>query len=255
LALANAQPIRAAEPFVDFTFKRIKPTANTGGKRITIQILPDTTPAPDQDAPTAQPPPNMQNWFWAKIAPGMTESGPGRFTKAVEVIRTASQVSNDFTPSLQVLHGLAARYGKDILLATLGSDLSPAFVLALISVEPEGEAPNRSGDGADKAVHLSANQFQSLPSPGAESNSAILTATVNYMQTLMDKYDRDPILALAAYHSGAEQIAAYQGVPPTAGVRTYVPRVIATWQVARTLCKTPPELFSDGCVFDVKETP
>jgi hypothetical protein len=44
------------------------------------------------------------------------------------------------------------------------------------------------------------------------------------------------------------------GVPPHAETRDYVPRVLAAWRVARGLCRTPPELPGDGCVFVLPET-
>ena len=43
------------------------------------------------------------------------------------------------------------------------------------------------------------------------------------------------------------------GVPPYAETRDYVPKVLAAFAVARNLCKTPPMLISDGCVFNLGE--
>jgi hypothetical protein len=43
----------------------------------------------------------------------------------------------------------------------------------------------------------------------------------------------------------------YAGVPPFPETRDYVPKVLAAFQVAKGLCKTPPELISDGCVFNL----
>jgi hypothetical protein len=40
-------------------------------------------------------------------------------------------------------------------------------------------------------------------------------------------------------------------VPPYAETRAYVPKVLAAFAVARMLCLTPPDLVSDGCVFNV----
>ena len=46
-------------------------------------------------------------------------------------------------------------------------------------------------------------------------------------------------------------MAKHAGVPPFAETRAYVPKVLAAWQVAKGLCQTPPELITDGCVFNV----
>ena len=43
----------------------------------------------------------------------------------------------------------------------------------------------------------------------------------------------------------------HKGVPPFAETRDYVPKVLAAFQVARGLCKTRPELISDGCALNL----
>ena len=72
---------------------------------------------------------------------------------------------------------------------------------------------------------------------------------VAYLDWLLAEFNRDPILALAGYNAGEGAVGAYQGVPPYAETRAYVPKVLAAWNVARSLCLTPPDLVSDGCVF------
>jgi len=67
----------------------------------------------------------------------------------------------------------------------------------------------------------------------------------------MEHFDNDPILALAGYNAGEGAVRQNAGVPPYAETRDYVPKVLAAWTVARGLCKTPPELVSDGCVFSL----
>jgi soluble lytic murein transglycosylase-like protein len=76
---------------------------------------------------------------------------------------------------------------------------------------------------------------------------------VAYLDWLMDKFDNDPVLVLAAYNAGENAVLRYSGVPPFAETRAYVPKVIAAWTVARGLCLTPPQLISDGCVFAIRE--
>ena len=65
----------------------------------------------------------------------------------------------------------------------------------------------------------------------------------------MKEFDRDPVMALAGYNAGEGAVAKYDGVPPFAETRGYIPKVLAAWTVARLMCSTPPDLISDGCVF------
>ena len=72
---------------------------------------------------------------------------------------------------------------------------------------------------------------------------------VKYLDWLMGEFDQDPILVLAGYNAGEGSVRKHAGVPPFAETRDYVPKVLAAFQVARGLCKSPPELITDGCVF------
>ncbi len=72
---------------------------------------------------------------------------------------------------------------------------------------------------------------------------------VAFLDLLMERFDRDPVLVLAGYNAGESAVRKADGVPDFAETRDYVPKVLATYAVARGLCQTPPELISDGCVF------
>ncbi|MEL6809489.1 MAG: lytic transglycosylase domain-containing protein, partial [Pseudomonadota bacterium] len=72
---------------------------------------------------------------------------------------------------------------------------------------------------------------------------------VKYLDWLMGHFDRDPVLVLAGYNAGEGAVRKHQGVPPYSETRDYVPKVLATFQLARGLCVTPPVLVTDGCVF------
>ena len=74
---------------------------------------------------------------------------------------------------------------------------------------------------------------------------------VAYLDWLMGEFDNDPVLVLAGYNAGEGAVARHDGVPPYDETRAYVPKVLAAWNVAKGLCKTPPVLISDGCVFAV----
>lgn len=254
LAVACAAlPVKADSPapFPEFEAKRITPP-KPGAKRITVQIDPEARPAvqvkPTQ-ASAAAPlldSPGRYAWFWEKVSPELAQSGPGRLHQALQVLAGTGGVS---APRLQALQTIAQERGIPILRATVGTNVSPALVLAVISVESSGRADAISTAGAQGLMQLmpdTATRFGVADSLVPDDNIA---GGVKYLDWLMRKFDHDPILVLAGYNAGAGSVRDHAGVPPFAETRDYVPKVLAAFNVARGLCATPPELISDGCVF------
>lgn len=221
----------AAEPFADFTFRRVKPPSAGTKRFITIQIAPPQQAARTGSNPASEPPAGY-GWFWQSIRPERAAAAPGRFLAAGAL--PAPPEAGRSAPRLEALRAIAAARGAEILLATLGTRVSPALALAMIGAL---ESPDPS------------RPFAGTRAAGPDS----LEGGIALFSALLDRYDSDPILALAAFFAGTEAIALHAGVPPDAGTRAFVPRVVAGFQVARALCVTPPELYSDGCVFSVEE--
>lgn len=240
----------APKPFPQFEAKRIKPPqAGSTAKRITVQIDPDAAdPVIGSEAETSQlnvaQSAGDYDWFWTSISPDLTAASAGRIEAALA--RVAGKVS---APRLQNLQDIARARGIDILMSTVGTDVSPALVLAVIAVESGGLPDAESDAGAQGLMQLmpaTAERFGVMNSFSAAQN---IQGGVKYLDWLMKQFDRDPILALAGYNAGEGAVRSHAGVPPFAETRDYVPKVLAAFQVAKGLCMTPPELASDGCVF------
>jgi soluble lytic murein transglycosylase-like protein len=150
---------------------------------------------------------------------------------------------------LSTLQSIASQYGSQILLNSVGTDVSPALVLALISVESSGKLEAVSSAGATGLMLLMPDTAERFGVTDASDPAENIKGGVAYLAWLMEHFDNDPILALAGYNAGEGAVRQNGGVPPYAETRDYVPKVIAAWNVARALCLTPPELMSDGCVF------
>jgi hypothetical protein len=257
-AVAVAWPLsvvaQSTSAFPDFSAKRVKPPAPGAKKRINVQIgsAPRTT-APilptDVVAPKGAPV-SLYGWFWDAIDPATaTSSGPGRVTDALEVLSTPSAQEALPPPRLQALQDIVALYGLDIMLATIGTDVSPALALSVIYVESAGVVNAESGAGAQGLMQLipaTATRFDVSDPFDPKQN---ITGGVRYLDWLMREFGEDPVLVLAAYNSGENAVKNNQGVPPFAETRNYVPRVLSAFSVAKGLCITPPLLASDGCVF------
>ncbi len=264
--LATSVAAQSVQSGGDFTFRRVAVPKTGGGNRITVQIDPAEeiyriTPGSDPrrpgdprpDAATQLPPglipegPSDFAWYWEAVSPAIGVDAAERFDAALLAVqRGASKVG---TPRLQNLKAIAERHGVDILTSTIGTEVSPALVLAVISVESAGQTDAVSHAGATGVMQLmpaTAARFGVGDIKDARQN---IRGGVAYLDWLLKEFDRDPILALAGYNAGEGAVKKHSGVPPYAETRAYVPKVLAAWNVARGLCMTPPELVTDGCVF------
>jgi hypothetical protein len=257
----------------DFTFKRVKVGEPVPGKRITVQIDPEEqarylaalpkvdpdgvdVPEPKTDGDKADrdgsgpAPSSSYAWFWDTVPPGIDQTS-GRFDLAMTTLTQGPDGQTVAAPRMQSLQKVAETYGKDILKATIGTDVSPALVLAVIGIESAGRKDAVSHAGAVGLMQLipaTAERFGVKDSTDPVQN---IQGGVAYLDWLMKEFDNDPLMVLAAYNSGEGAVRANQGVPPYAETRDYVPKVLAAWQVAQGLCQSPPLLVSDPCVFRV----
>lgn len=248
---AEAKASDGPKPFPEFEARRIKPPTSSTKKRITIQIepiqdIPVSAPSSDEvmfDLPVVD---SQYSWFWESISPELAQSGPGRLSAALDVLSGSGKVA---APRLQAMQDIANARGIPILLSTIGTQVSPALVLAVIAVESAGKADAVSSAGATGLMQLmpaTAERFGVTDALVADDNIA---GGVRYLDWLMQEFDNDPILVLAGYNAGEGSVRKHDGVPPYPETRDYVPKVLAAFQVAKGLCATPPELITDGCVF------
>ncbi len=273
LPVLGAAAVRAEQgavpaPWPQFTFKRVG-LPRDGAPRINVQIDPaeqaaalargagadgaDGGAAPDGaqaaagagDAGAAGEAASA-GWFWDRVAADIERAGPANLARALEALRGAPA---GLAPRLQELQDIAVAHGPAILRATVGTDISPALVVAMIAVESGGRADALSEKGARGLMQLSPQTAARFGVSDVSDPEENIRGGVAYMAWLMETFSRDPILALAGYNAGENAVRASGGVPPFAETRAYVPKVLAAWQVARGLCLTPPELITDGCVF------
>lgn len=248
----------------DFTFRRVGVPQSGSTKRITVQVAPRAPSAPNGPAAAGTPgasgapaiaglapAPNGVEWYWNAISPSLDDANSFSLEKALSALRTAPQGQGVPAPRLQGMTELAERYGVEILTASIGTSVSPALILAVISVESAGRSDAVSSAGAQGLMQLmppTAARFGVKNSFDIAENIKGGTA---YLSWLLNEFDNGAIFALAGYNAGEGAVRNNNGVPPFAETMAYVPKVLAAWEVARGLCITPPELITDGCVFAV----
>lgn len=241
-------------PFKNFEPRRVKPPKAGATKRILVQI---TAPAPRAPVPqatatapqAAAPASARYGWFWKAISPSQDDRSAGRLNEALAALNAAPAGQRVATPRLDEMQAMTRLRGIEILKATIGTQVSPALVLAVMAVESGGRVDAVSSAGARGLMQLmpaTAERFGVVDAAAAEDN---IRGGVKFLDFLVRKFEGDPILVLAGYNAGENSIGQHGGVPPYAETRDYVPKVLAAYGVAQGLCKTPPLLISDGCVF------
>ena len=258
-------PVGSVQAGSGGSFKRVKVGEQPLGSRINIQIKPEesyyhqkpstsTSLRTSLSLPTpkiAPTPVDQYDWFWSDFTHDISKASLVRLNDAERQLSKAPKQSRVLAPSLATMRKLVSTYGTDILLATLDKDVSPALVLAVIGVESAGKADAVSSAGAVGLMQLipeTAKRFQVADSTDPRQNIA---GGVAYLDWLIKEFNYDPVLALAGYNAGENAVKKHNGVPPFAETRGYIPKVVAAWQVAKALCKTPPKYATDGCVFDL----
>lgn len=238
----------------DFTFRKIAPPKSGAGRRITVQIKPEDQPKVAAAKPSSAGKPKSADldWFWNEVSPDLGTPLLGRFTSAVEHVAKAPNGKAVPEPRLDTMQSIASAHGTDILIQTIGKKVSPALVLALIAVESGGRVTVESSAGAQGLMQLIPDTATRFGVTDASDPVQNIKGGVAYLDWLLKEFDGDPILALAGYNAGEGAVRSHKGVPPYAETRLYVPKVLAAWRVARSICLTPPLLVSDGCVFRTK---
>lgn len=269
IALSSPAVAEAPKPFEDFTFKRVKPPAKgSTKKRITVHITAEdmarqnphlhkkaeegTQVAALAPAKPKGPAKGRYAWFWDSVSPDLDKGAPGRLEAAlIRIANPPGGKSPVSAPRLQGLQEIVRTQGAHILRETVGTEVSPALVLAVIAVESAGRPDAISGAGAQGLMQLmpvTATRFGIEDALKPDQN---IRGGVAFLDHLMKTFDRDPMLVLAGYNAGENAVKNAKGVPNYVETRDYVPKVLAAFQTAKGLCRTPPQLLSDGCVFNV----
>ena len=204
------------------------PVEDVSGDRIeTVSVQPDVIVEEHRD-------------FWDQISPSRADTRPGRLTLAMDVLARMEEVRR---PRLQTMQDIAVAHGVPILTSTVGTNISPALVLAVIAVESAGRVRAVSHAGAQGLMQLmpaTARRFGVSDSFDPRQN---ISGGVAYLEWLMEEFDRDPMMVLASYNAGEGAVRKYDGVPP------FVNPALRRVQPGCVRQKRPPipGVFAFGC--------
>ena len=120
-----------------------------------------------------------------------------------------------------------SQYDALIVNTALKYDLEPSFIKAVIHVESAFDEFALSHAGAMGLMQLmpaTASSYQ-LKQDHFNPNRNV-EAGVQHIKDLMERYDSDKRLSLAAYNAGAGAVSKYKGIPPYEETQDYVKKVM-----------------------------
>src|SRR5262245_33900640 len=150
LAILTTRAVSAqgAETDTDFTFRRVTPPPSSTKRRITVQIEVAANRAADEEPHSDQPAEidlaalerlgpvtgssgsRDYDTFWAYLSPN---EGPGRLEEASRLLQSLNAGAYGQPGVSEAgIRQIGLRFGSEVAEATLGKDVSPALVLAII---------------------------------------------------------------------------------------------------------------------------
>jgi soluble lytic murein transglycosylase len=119
-----------------------------------------------------------------------------------------------------------SRYYRMIDDTALKYQLDPALIRAVVKAESDYDPKAVSSAGALGLMQLMPGTAQDLAVKNPFDPEENVRGGVQYLRYLLDRFDGDTSLALAAYHAGEQNVDRHNGIPPIEATRTYVKRVL-----------------------------
>lgn len=127
---------------------------------------------------------------------------------------------------------IKSQYDAMIVSTALKYDLEPAFIKSVIQVESafDRNAISRAGAmGLMQLMPATAADYQLKQDHFDPMRN--IEAGVQHLKDLMERYDSDKTLSLAAYNAGAGAVSKYKGVPPYAETEDYIEKVLKLYKI------------------------
>jgi len=127
------------------------------------------------------------------------------------------------------------RYQRLIIDAAYRYKVEPAIIKAIIMAESGFNPKAVSKVGARGLMQLMPRTAKSLGVEDSFKPAHNIDAGVRYFKYLLDQFDGEMKLALAAYNAGSYNVRKYGGVPPFKETKFYIYKVLKYYEAYRTI--------------------
>jgi soluble lytic murein transglycosylase-like protein len=121
-----------------------------------------------------------------------------------------------------------SREGLNQVVAGAGErhQIDPDFINSVIRAESGFHQNAVSKKGAQGLMQLMPGTATQLGVANSFDPNANVEGGTKYLRELLEKYNYDPVKALAAYNAGSKRVDKYHGVPPYYETQAYIARII-----------------------------
>jgi hypothetical protein len=144
--------------------------------------------------------------------------------------KASAKLAKERIPFAEIINRAAGRYQVD-------RHLIRAIIFAESGYNPKA----KSKKGALGLMQLMPSTAQALGVQDVLDPEENIDGGVRYFKTLLDRFDGDVQLALAAYNAGSRHVRNYEGVPPFRATQLYIKKVLEFQQKFKAEMKTGPE--------------
>lgn len=127
------------------------------------------------------------------------------------------------------------RYQPLILKAANRYGVEPEIIKAIIMAESGFNPKAVSNVGARGLMQLMPRTARSLGVEDSFKPAHNIDAGVRYFRQLLDEFDGEVKLALAAYHAGSFTVRKYGGIPPFKATAFYIHQVLKYYEAYRRI--------------------
>jgi hypothetical protein len=144
------------------------------------------------------------------------EEDPARVDTLMEMSPVpVGGLPNESIPFQGIIIQVAGRYEVD-----------PHLIRAIIFAESGYNPKAKSKKGARGLMQLMPSTAKSLGVEDIFDPEENIDGGVRYFRSLLDRFDGDVQLALAAYNAGSRHVRNYEGIPPFKATQRYIKKVL-----------------------------
>jgi soluble lytic murein transglycosylase len=129
---------------------------------------------------------------------------------------TAGNVSSDYTPFVQQA---ATKY-----------EIEPELIKAVIKTESNGNHRALSRKGAMGLMQLMPSTAYDMNVVNPFNPEENIEGGTRYLRSLLERFNGDITLALAAYNAGPKTVEKYNSVPPISETKQYVKKILSIFR-------------------------